>query len=93
MTLIIQNPELRPAFDGGQLTGRAGKLVVFRDAFDIKGRQHILQMTDHQRIFGGIDLLHCVCPDLSRTNQTLALWQLVSTSSNPKLSTPENVLI
>jgi hypothetical protein len=65
--LIIDDPELWPAFDHRQLTCRSREINIFGDAIDAEGRQDISQMADHQRVFGGEYSTHGFClPGISR---------------------------
>jgi hypothetical protein len=56
--LIIDDPELWPAFDHRQLTCRSREINILDDAIDAEGRQDISQMADHQRVFGGENSAH-----------------------------------
>jgi hypothetical protein len=56
--LLILNPQFGPAIDGREFARGSGKIKIFGDARNAVGAQNVSQMTDHQGIFGAVDLLH-----------------------------------
>jgi hypothetical protein len=67
LSLIIDDPELWPAFDRRQFADGAGKLQVFCDARDAKSGENIFEVADHQRVFCAINFFHPRhCPQFMR---------------------------
>jgi hypothetical protein len=56
--LLILDPEFGPAIDGRQFARGGRKIEILSEALDIVGGENVSQVTDHQGIFGAVNLLH-----------------------------------
>ena len=55
---IVDNTQLRPAFDRGQFANPTEEVLTAHDALDALSFQHILEMAEYHQILSGIDALH-----------------------------------
>ena len=56
---VFNDPKLRPTFGGRQLAGGADQIEFPSHTLDAECCHHVLQMADHQRVFGAVDAFHC----------------------------------